>query len=201
MRRRKSATILLLLLTVLFGATGGALTFASPLLRAPRTVSAPPKSTVFSQVPPSLLQGRVETAGGTFATVASLQKPVVFFAPWCPHCHALLRYLLAHHALKDVQLVAVGLSYTLADGTKGAVLRSADPPRTLAAMERRTKQLLLESGISLPWSKVDYAPVSGAVSAAIDRFPTVVARANGTEYQAVGVSTALEDWLLDGQRR
>lgn len=192
---------------ILFGATGGAFILSAPLVRSPGVASPPVQSVSSPPFMPEnaralqaspLQSGRVETALGARVALSTFHKPVVFFAPWCPHCHTLLRYLLWHHDLHRVQLVAVGLSYELSRQTHGQVVKAPHLPRTIAAMASMTHRMLRAVGIQLPYGSMDYAPISGRVSQRIQRFPTVLWLSGGTVHLAVGDSSFVRQLLAKG---
>ncbi|MCI0184886.1 TlpA family protein disulfide reductase [Sulfoacidibacillus ferrooxidans] len=95
-------------------------------------------------------------------------KPLLFFAWWCPHCHAALQNLQQLGDLKDVQLVSV---YLDANGKTVT---------TLAQAKALTASGLHEAGISVPASAIDYVMPTSPINNIIQGVPMIVGQVDHT---------------------
>ncbi|MCI0184255.1 TlpA family protein disulfide reductase [Sulfoacidibacillus ferrooxidans] len=95
-------------------------------------------------------------------------KPLLFFAWWCPHCHAALKNLQQLGDLKDVELVSV---YLDANGKTVT---------TLAQAKALTASGLHEAGISVPASAIDYVMPTSPINNIIQGVPMIVGKVDHT---------------------
>jgi thiol-disulfide isomerase/thioredoxin len=200
-KRKPGIALVLVLLTLLFGATGGAMTFAAPLLSPGAAQNRHSEASIGAEwgSAPEFLTGRVETDTGRRVRLSSVDRTILFFAPWCPHCHRVLESLIARHELGRVQLVAVGMNWVLSDGTHGEVVANPNPPRTREQMESFVKQQLRAAGVVLPWQQVDFAPPNGLVNRSIRRYPTFALYRDGKYSVVIGMNRRVKRFLEGGE--
>ncbi|WP_062308533.1 TlpA family protein disulfide reductase [Alicyclobacillus sendaiensis] len=113
----------------------------------------------------------VETGSGELVPLPR-QKPIVVFAPWCDHCHQLIRLLAKEGLLPRVTLVAAGLSMY------GSTL-------SVNSAENLVRSSFTQLGISMP-ADVLYAMPNSALDLAVTRYPTVLIPHEHTWYWQPG---------------
>ncbi|MHB1681292.1 MAG: TlpA family protein disulfide reductase [Bacilli bacterium] len=137
-----------------------------------------------------VLSSRVWTAQGRLVAMPQ-DKPIVFFAWWCPHCHEALLQLKARGLLHRFTFVSVWIN----DVTpKGGDVTSAKQAKLT------TERALHAIGVSLP--NVYLAPPASSVNSLLTGVPTVLIKTTHgwREMQGTPSKAAVWNALLTNAR-
>lgn len=135
------------------------------------------------------LHSKLEDSQGKTVTLAKLNKPIYFLAPWCPFCAKTDKLLIANHLMNHVQIVGVALN----GGSMDLPFKSiqvSNSQQARAVFERDWNFY----GIHWSISNLDFAMPGSFVDKAVQRFPLVLVPHNGHWYVQEGYNPSPQFW-------